>query len=70
VASKAGDTVISDRRRLGTESQSTVYTAELSGIEMALAKTISDNKSNTNINGSKRKTAREVIILSDSQAAI
>jgi ribonuclease HI len=62
--------VTSDRRHLGTESQSTVYAAELSGIEMALARTISDNKANTNIIGSKRNTAREVIILSDSQAAI
>ncbi|OGE48051.1 hypothetical protein PENARI_c033G01313 [Penicillium arizonense] len=50
-----GDTVISDRRHLGTESQSTVYAAEFSGIEMALARTISDNKANTNIIGSKRK---------------
>jgi hypothetical protein len=64
------DTLVSDRRHLGTESQSTMYAAELSGIEMALARTISDNKANTNITGSKRKTAREVIILSDSQAAI
>jgi ribonuclease HI len=64
-----GDTVISDRRHLGTESQSTVYAAELS-VDMALARTISDNKANTNIIGSKRKTAREMIILSDSQAAI
>jgi ribonuclease HI len=65
-----GDTVISDRRHLGTESQSTVFAAELSGIEMALARAISDNKANTSIIGSKRKMAREVIILSDSQAAI
>ncbi|KAJ6029797.1 hypothetical protein N7499_012205 [Penicillium canescens] len=65
-----GDTVISDRRHLGTESQSTVYAAELSGIEMALARAISDNKANTKDTRSKRTTAREVIILSDSQAAI
>ncbi|KAJ6078205.1 uncharacterized protein N7446_001141 [Penicillium canescens] len=60
-----GDTVISDRRYLGTERQSTVYAAELSGIEMALDRAISDNK------GTPTSTkAREVIILSDSQAAI
>ncbi|KAJ6176718.1 hypothetical protein N7485_003632 [Penicillium canescens] len=59
-----GDTVISDRRHLGTESQSTVYAAELSGIEMALARAIKDNKETTPIK------AREVIIFSDSQAAI
>jgi ribonuclease HI len=59
-----------DRRHLGTESQSTVYAVELSGIEMALARVINDNKANTATIGSKRKTAREVIILSDSQAAI
>ncbi|KAJ6003542.1 hypothetical protein N7522_006234 [Penicillium canescens] len=64
-----GDTVISDRRHLGTESQSTVYAAELSGIEMALARTISDNKAKV-VNGTKCNTAREVIILPDSRAAI
>ncbi|OGE46660.1 hypothetical protein PENARI_c147G02044 [Penicillium arizonense] len=64
-----GDTVISDRRHLGTEGQSTVYAAELSGIEMALDRAIRDNKANM-VNGTKRNTAREVIILSDSQAAI
>ncbi|KAJ9481215.1 hypothetical protein VN97_g12279 [Penicillium thymicola] len=53
--------VTSQRRYLGTDSQSTVYAAELSGIEMALAKT-------RNING--QPTAREVIIFSDSQAVI
>jgi ribonuclease HI len=53
--------VTSQRRYLGTDSQSTVYAAELNGIEMALAKT-------RNING--QPTAREVIIFSDSQAAI
>jgi ribonuclease HI len=64
-----GYTVISDRRYLGIESQSTVYAAELSGIEMALDRAISDNKANM-VNGIKSNTAREVIILSDSQAAI
>jgi ribonuclease HI len=49
----------SQRRYLGTESQSTVYAAELSGIEMVLAKTRTDEGQ-----------AREVIIFSDSQAAI
>ncbi|KAJ6020305.1 hypothetical protein N7499_003588 [Penicillium canescens] len=58
-----GDTVISDRRHLGTESQSTVYAAELSGIEMALDRAIRDNKETTT-------KAREVILFSDSQAAI
>jgi ribonuclease HI len=53
--------VISQRRYLGTDSQSTVYAAELSGIEMALAKTRDINR---------QPTAREVIIFSDSQAAI
>ncbi|OQD79091.1 hypothetical protein PENSOL_c338G04348, partial [Penicillium solitum] len=52
--------ITSQRRYLGTDSQSTVYAAELSGIEMALAKTKTDNKGQ----------AREVIIFSDSQAAI
>jgi hypothetical protein len=54
-----GDTVISDRRYLGTESQSTVYAAELSGIEMALDRAIRDNK----VTPTK---AREVILFSDS----
>jgi ribonuclease HI len=58
-----GDTVISDRKHLGTESQSTVYAAELSGIEMALARAIKDNKAIPT-------RAREVILFSDSQAAI
>jgi ribonuclease HI len=58
-----GDTVISDRRHLGTESQSTVYAAELSGIEMALDRAIRDNKETP-------AKAREVILFSDSQAAI
>ncbi|KAG0152665.1 hypothetical protein PDIDSM_2470 [Penicillium digitatum] len=49
--------VSSQRRYLGTDSQSTVYAAELSGIEMALAK-------------AKKEQAREVVIFSDSQAAI
>jgi ribonuclease HI len=62
--------VISDRRHLGTESQSTVYAAEPSGIEMALGRAISDNKANTNNIGTKRNTAREVIVFSDSQATI
>ena len=60
--------IISDRRHLGTESQSTVYAAELSGIEMALARAIKHNKAKSS--ASTHKTAREVIILSDSQAAI
>jgi ribonuclease HI len=54
--------VTSQRRYLGTDSQSTVYAAELSGIEMALAKTRKDNEGH--------RQAREVIIFSDSQAAI
>ncbi|KAG0152659.1 hypothetical protein PDIDSM_2464 [Penicillium digitatum] len=49
--------VSSQRRYLGTDSQSTVYAAEISGIEMALAK-------------AKKEQAREVIIFSNSQAAI
>jgi ribonuclease HI len=60
-----GDTVISDRRHLGTESQSTVYAAELSGIEMALDRAIRDNKDKPT-----PTKAREVILFSDSQAAI
>ena len=59
-----GDTVISDHRRLGTESQSTVYAAEVSGIEMALARAIKDNKETA------PTKAREVILFSDSRAAI
>lgn len=57
------DTVISDRRHLGTGRQSTVYAAELSGIEMALARAIKNNKA-------KPIKAREVTLFSDSQAAI
>ncbi|KAJ5963980.1 uncharacterized protein N7479_003856 [Penicillium vulpinum] len=53
--------VSSQRRYLGTDSQSTVYAAELSGIEMALAKIRNDKE---------YQTAREVTIFSDSQAAI
>ncbi|OQD86897.1 hypothetical protein PENSOL_c083G04319 [Penicillium solitum] len=52
--------IMSQRQYLGTDSQSTVYATELSGIEIALAKTKTDNKGQ----------AREVIIFSDSQAAI
>jgi Ribonuclease HI len=52
--------VTEQRRYLGKYSQSTVYAADLSGIEMALAKTRTDNEGQ----------AREVIIFSDSQAAI
>ncbi|OGE48027.1 hypothetical protein PENARI_c033G04144 [Penicillium arizonense] len=55
-----------DRRHLGTESQSTVSAAELSGIEMALDRAISDNKANM-VNGTQWE---KVIILSDSQAAV
>jgi ribonuclease HI len=63
--------VTSDRRHLGTEIQSTVYAAEPSGIEMALARAIKDNKAiQKSVIGARRSTAREVIILSDSQAAI
>ncbi|KAJ5159350.1 uncharacterized protein N7500_009001 [Penicillium coprophilum] len=51
--------VSSQRRYLGMDSQSTVYAAELNGIEMAIA--------NTRHN---KGQAREVIIFSDSQAAI
>lgn len=52
--------VTSQRRYLRTDSQSTVYATELSGIKMALTKTKTDNKGQ----------AREVIIFSDSQATI
>ena len=52
----------SERRYLGTDSQSTVYAAELNGIEMALTTAKNDNK--------EQQTAREVIIFSDIQAAI
>jgi ribonuclease HI len=58
--------VTSERRYLGTDSQSTVYAAELNGIEMALAAARQDNKGRD----SEGHTAREVIIFSDSQAAI
>jgi ribonuclease HI len=54
--------VTSQRRYLGTDSQSTVYAAELNGIEIALAKTRKENEGH--------QQAREVIIFSDSQAAI
>jgi ribonuclease HI len=56
--------VTSQRRYLGTDSQSTVYTAELNGIEMALAAAA------TRDDNAEQTTAREVIIFSDSQAAI
>ncbi|KAJ5804658.1 uncharacterized protein N7518_000961 [Penicillium psychrosexuale] len=59
--------ITSQRRYLGTDSQSTVYAAELSGIEIALAKTKEGIDSNLN---NRQPTAREVIIFSDSQAAI
>jgi ribonuclease HI len=52
-----------DRKHLGTEDQSTLYAAELSGIEIALARAIKDNKETPT-------KAREVILFSDSQAAI
>ena len=58
-------TTVCDRRHLGTESQSTVYAAELSGIEIALDRAIRDNK--VTLTPTK---AREVILFSDSQAAI
>ncbi|KUM55456.1 hypothetical protein ACN42_g11818, partial [Penicillium freii] len=67
--------VTSQRRYLGTDSQSTVYAAELSGIEMALAKTREEQAreviicTDPNLNNGQ-PTAREVIIFSDSQAAI
>jgi ribonuclease HI len=54
-----------DRKHLGTEDQSTVYAAELSGIEMALDRAIRDNKEPI-----IPTQAREVILFSDSQAAI
>jgi ribonuclease HI len=56
--------VTSDRRHLGTESQPTVYAAELSGIKIALDRAIRDNK---DISPTK---AREMILFSDSQVAI
>ncbi|OQD91721.1 hypothetical protein PENSOL_c049G05847, partial [Penicillium solitum] len=56
--------ITSQRRYLGTDSQSTVYAAELSGIEMVLAATAAKN------NNTEQVKAREVIIFSDSQAAI
>ncbi|KAJ5186134.1 hypothetical protein N7491_005997 [Penicillium cf. griseofulvum] len=62
------DRVTSQRRYLGKDSQSTVYAAELSGIEMALAETREGNTKTDLNNG--HLTAREVIIFSDSQAAI
>ncbi|KAJ6099232.1 hypothetical protein N7467_000767 [Penicillium canescens] len=61
---------VSERRYLGSEDQSTVYAAELSGIEMALARAIKNNKVNLTTVDARRSTAREVIILLDSQAAI
>jgi ribonuclease HI len=51
---------LSQQRYLGTDSQSTVYAAELSGIEMALAAAANKDQ----------YMAREVMIFSDSQAAI
>ncbi|OQE11192.1 hypothetical protein PENFLA_c078G09742 [Penicillium flavigenum] len=54
--------MVSQRRYLRTDSQSTVYATELSGIEIALAKIGTENKGH--------QQAREVIIFSDSQAAI
>ncbi|OQD93993.1 hypothetical protein PENVUL_c163G00911 [Penicillium vulpinum] len=54
----------SERRYLGTDSQSTVYAAELSGIEMALAKA----RRRSEQEGAEQ--AQEVVIFSDSQAAI
>ncbi|KAJ5458796.1 hypothetical protein N7530_010740 [Penicillium desertorum] len=59
--------VRSQRKYLGTDSQSTVYAAELSGIEMALAQAKEENEGQNEIG---QQQAREVIIFSDSQAAI
>jgi ribonuclease HI len=61
--------VRSQRKYLGTDSQSTVYAAELSGIEMALAQAKEENEGQDEI-GQRQQQAREVIIFSDSQAAI
>lgn len=48
-----------------------VYAAELNGIELALAKTTNDNKDQEGIGQNHtEQMAREVIIPSDSQAAI
>ncbi|OQE07892.1 hypothetical protein PENFLA_c153G01015 [Penicillium flavigenum] len=59
--------VKSQRKYLGKDSQSTVYAAELSGIEMALAQAKRENEGQNEI---EQQQAREVIIFSDSQAAI
>ncbi|OQE37558.1 hypothetical protein PENNAL_c0792G00377, partial [Penicillium nalgiovense] len=60
--------VTSQRRYLGTDSQSTVYAAELSGIEMALAKAKKESEGQSE--SEQQQQAREVVIFSDSQAAI
>jgi ribonuclease HI len=54
---------VRDQRYLGTESQSTVYAGELNGIEMALAAARHGNNRT-------RDGTKELILFSDSQAAI
>jgi ribonuclease HI len=66
------DEMTSERMYLGTEDQSTVYAAKLTGIAMALARAIQNNNDELRPTavGSARITAREQTIFSDSQAAI
>jgi ribonuclease HI len=66
------DEMTSERMYLGTEDQSTVYAAELTGIAMALARTIQNNKDELTPTavGTAPTTARVLTIFSDSQAAI